>query len=356
MRGGEKCVEALCECFPEAEIFTLIHGRGLVSSTIEGHPIHTSFLQFLPSAIERYQYYLPLMPAAIAMLRVRGFDCIISSSAAISKAVSTPEGTLHICYCYTPMRYIWDQFDEYFGPSRARLVTRVGMTMLRRPLQWWDVRTSSHPHYYIGISENVRQRIERIYRRPAEVIYPPVDTGRFSLSARDDGYYLVVSALVPYKRIDLAIQAVAKTGDRLIVVGDGNEMDRLRSLAGPTVEFTGWISNDEIRDYYAGCRAVLFPGEEDFGIVPVEAMATGKPVIAFGHGGALETVVDRSDLKTGVLFSKQKVDSMVEAFRKLSETEFDPVKIRQFALGFDKEVYKSRMRETVQRHWAEFGG
>jgi glycosyltransferase involved in cell wall biosynthesis len=188
------------------------------------------------------------------------------------------------------------------------------------------------------------------------VIYPPVDTGRFSLSARDDGYYLVVSALVPYKRIDLAIQAVAKTGDRLIVVGDGNEMDRLRSLAGPTVEFTGWISNDEIRDYYAGCRAVLFPGEEDFGIVPVEAMATGKPVIAFGHGGALETVVDRSDLKTGVLFSKQKVDSMVEAFRKLSETEFDPVKIRQFALGFDKEVYKSRMRETVQRHWAEFGG
>jgi glycosyltransferase involved in cell wall biosynthesis len=356
MRGGEKCVEALCECFPEAEIFTLVHKRGSVSSTIEAHSIHTSFLQIMPYASEHYQYYLPLMPAAIAAFRLEEFDCIVSSSAAISKAVPTPKGTLHVCYCHTPMRYIWDQFEEYFGRDRVSPAMRAGMTLLRRPLQWWDVHTSSTPHFYIGNSENVRGRIERIYRRSADVIYPPVDTSRFSLSTRDDGYYLIVSALIQYKRIDLAIQAVAKTGDRLIVVGDGQEMDRLRDLAGPTVEFTGWISDDEIKEYYAGCRAVLFPGEEDFGIVPVEAMATGKPVVAYGRGGALETVVDRPDLRTGVLFWEQTVDSMIEGLKKLSRTEFDPVKMRQFALGFDKEVYKSRMEETIWRHWAEFKG
>jgi glycosyltransferase involved in cell wall biosynthesis len=354
MRGGEKVLEALCECFPGAEIFTLVHKQGSMSPVIAAHQIHTSFLQSLPGSTKQYQYYLPIFPAAIANLNLRGFDCTISVSASVAKAVPTPPGTLHICYCNTPMRYIWDQFEEYFGPGRAGLPVRAAMSILRRPLQRWDVRTASRPHFYIANSHNVRRRIERIYNRSADVIYPPVDTSRFTLSTHDDGYYLVVSALVAYKRVDLAVQAATEMGERLIVVGEGQDIDRLRAMAGPTVEFTGWRPDDEIRDYYSGCRAVLFPGEEDFGIVPVEAMASGKPVVAFGRGGALETVIETDELRTGVLFHEQTVDSLSAALRTVREINFEGTKMRHFALGFDREVFKARMVAYVGRRWSEF--
>jgi glycosyltransferase involved in cell wall biosynthesis len=354
MRGGEKCLEALCEVFPEAEIFTLVHKPRSVSSLIEARPLHTSFLQLMPRSVERYQYYLPLFPAAIARLRPEGFECIVSVSASVAKAVPTPEKTLHVCYCNTPMRYLWDQFDEYFGRGRAGIATRLAMTALRRPLQHWDLRTAAYPHFFIGNSDNVRRRIERIYHRPAEVIYPPVETSRFPLSTRNDGFFLIVSALVPYKRVDLAVQTVKKTGDRLVIIGEGQEMDRLRALAGPEVEFLGWRSNDEIRDYYGACSAVLFPGEEDFGIVPVEAMATGKPVVAFAKGGALETVLETPTLRTGVLFREQTIESMTEGLRRVRETRFEPLQMRAFALGFDREVYKERMKSYVLQKWEAF--
>jgi glycosyltransferase involved in cell wall biosynthesis len=259
-----------------------------------------------------------------------------------------------VCYCNTPMRYIWDQFGEYFGPGRAGVPTRLAMSMLRPILQRWDVRTASRPHWYVANSVNVQRRIERIYHRAAEVIYPPVDTKEFALSDRDDGYYLVVSALVPYKRVDLAVQAATKTGERLIVVGEGEELERLRALAGPTVEFTGWKSNEDIRNYYAGCRAVLFPGEEDFGIVPVEAMATGKPVVAFARGGALETVLETQELRTGVLFHQQTVDALIGALRKVRETEFDAAGMRSFALSFDRAIFKARIMAYVGDRLADF--
>jgi glycosyltransferase involved in cell wall biosynthesis len=347
MRGGEKCLEALCEVFPEAEIFTLVHKRGAVSPTIEGRPFHTSFLQFLPWSKERYQYYLPLYPAAIASLHPKGFDCIVSVSAAVSKAVRTPRTMLHICYCNTPMRYVWDQFDVYFGPGHAGLTTRWAMKMLRRPLQRWDLRTAANPDFFIGNSENIRRRIERIYHRAADVIYPPVETGRFSLSTRDDGFFLIVSALVPYKRVDLAVQAVKKTGERLVIIGDGPELDRLRALAGPEVEFLGWRSDSELREYYSACSAVIFPGEEDFGIVPVEAMATGKAVVAYARGGALETVIESPELQTGVLFHEPTVESLVEALRRVRATQFVPTRMRAFALGFDREIYKEKMKTYI---------
>lgn len=354
MRGGEKCLEALCEVFPQAEIFTLLHRRGSVSPMVESRPIHTSFLQWMPGSAKRYPYYLPLFPAAVGSLRLEEFECVVSVSAAVAKAAPVHPSSPHICYCNTPMRYIWDQFEEYFGPGRAGPATRLAMTALRRPLQRWDLRTAAFPDFLIANSQNIRRRIERIYRRSSDVIYPPVDAGRFSLSTRDDGFLLVVSALVPYKRIDVAVQAVKKTGDRLVIIGEGQELERLRTIAGREVEFLGWRSSEEIREYYSACSAVLFPGEEDFGIVPLEAMATGKPVVAYAQGGALETVIDTPALRTGVLFPEQTAESMAQGIRKVRSTEFQPSRMRAFAMGFDREVFKEKMKAYVLEKWGKF--
>jgi glycosyltransferase involved in cell wall biosynthesis len=354
MRGGERCVEALCEIFPGATLFTLLHNRGSVSETIERMPIRTSFVQRLPGAARGYRRYLPLFPAAVRRLRLDGFDCVISSSHCVAKGAAVPSGALHVCYCYTPMRYVWDQYEEYFGPGRSDPLTRAAMAVVRRPLQRWDVRTARSPNHFVAISENVRARIRRIYGRDSDVIYPPVETARFRVSSRDDGFFLMVSALVPYKRVDLAVRAASHAGQRLIVVGDGPELGRLRVQAGPTVEFVGWRPDEEIRDYYEACTGVLFPGEEDFGIVPLEAMACGKPVVAYARGGALETVVARDDLRTGVLFHEPSVEAILEAMRRCRETSFDQEALRRFALRFDRETYKREMRRYVERRWGEF--
>jgi glycosyltransferase involved in cell wall biosynthesis len=352
MRGGEKCLEILCELYPDAEIFTLVHRPGSVSRVIEQHRVRTSVLQHLRWAREHHQHFLPLYPLAMRTLRPRGIDCLVSVSTAVAKAVATPHETLHICYCNTPMRYLWDQFDDYFG--NATVPVRAAMRLLRRPLQKWDLRTAQFPHHYIGNSQNVSERIRRIYGRTSEIIYPPVETGRFPLSERDDGFFLVVSALVPYKRVDLAVRAATALGEKLVVVGEGGEMERLRRVAGSTVTFTGWRSDDEIRDYYAACTALLFPGEEDFGIVPVEAIATGKPVVAYARGGALETVLEGPDLETGVLFQEQTVESLIRAMRQVRERDFDRKKMREFALSFDSSVYKRKMKEFITARWGEF--
>jgi len=354
MRGGEKCVEALCEVFPGATLFALVHVKGSVSQTIERMPIRTSFIQHLPFAAERYRHYLPLFPAAVRRFRMDEFDCVISSNHCVAKGVHVPPQTLHLCYCYTPMRYIWDQYSEYFGPGRAGLLTRLGMSAVAPALRRWDVRTAASPHHFVAISENVRERIRRIYGRTSDLIYPPVDTSRFSVGARDDGYFLIVSALVPYKRVDLAVEAFNRIGERLIVVGSGPEEARLRALAGSTIELAGWKSEAEVSEYYARCRGVVFPGEEDFGIVPVEAMACGKAVIAYARGGALETVLDTPGVRTGILFRDQTVDSLLEAISRFRATEFDPAALRTFALTFDRELYKCRMREYVLKRWEEF--
>jgi len=354
MRGGEKCVEALCELFPDASLFTLVHRSGSVSPTIERMPLKTSFIQNLPFAAKRYRHYLPLFPLAVRRFDLREFDCVISSHHCVAKGVRTAPHTLHLCYCYTPMRYLWDQYDEYFGPGRAGLPTRLGMRLAAGPLRRWDVRTAANPHAFVAISEHVRRRIASVYRRSSELIYPPVDTGFYGLSPTTEGWLLMVSALVPYKRIDLAIAACNATGERLVIAGDGPEMERLRAMAGPTVSFTGWVSDQEVRELYGACAAVLFPGEEDFGIVPLEAMASGKPVIALARGGALETVIESPELRTGVLFPEATVPSLVEALRAFRAREFDPEALRRFALGFDREVFKRKMREYIAARWNEF--
>lgn len=354
MRGGEKCVEALCEVFPDATLFALLHLPGSVSPTLERMPIRTSFIQHLPRAGRHYRHYLPLFPAAVRRFDLTEFDCVISSHHCVAKGVRTLPHTLHLCYCYTPMRYIWTQYDEYFGRGRAGPVTRLGMRAVVGALRRWDVRTASNPHHFVAISENVRRRIRTIYGRESDVIYPPVDTSAFPLSSRNDGFSLVVSALVPYKRVDLAIEAFSRMGRRLVVIGDGPDFPRLRQLAGPTVEMLGWQSDEVVREYVARCGNVIFPGEEDFGIVPVEAMASGKPVVAYAAGGALETVLETPELRTGVLFSQQTVESLVDAVKRLDACTFEPAALRAFALTFDRPLYKRRMEEYVLRRWQEF--
>jgi glycosyltransferase involved in cell wall biosynthesis len=354
MRGGEKCVEALCELFPTAELFSLLHVKGAVSPTIERMAIHTSFIQKLPFAEQRYRHYLPLFPTAIQQFDLSAFDLVITSNHCVAKGVQVPPTALHVCYCYTPMRYIWGLYDDYFSKDRAGLVTRAGMKVFLNYLRKWDVRTAANPQHFIAISDHIRRRIGDIYHRTADVIYPPVKTSLFHLSFGNDGYFLIVSAFVPYKRIDLAIEAFNRIGERLVIIGDGPDAARLRKIARGNVEFHGWQPDEMLKEYYARCKALIFPGEEDFGIVPVEAMASGKPVIAFAVGGALETVIQTPHLKTGILFKEQTVDSLVGAIERLGKENFDPEALRAHALTFDREVYKRRMHEYLEHKWADF--
>lgn len=348
MRGGEKVLEVLCELFPDATLFTLLHNKGSVSQTIESHRIRTSFIDRLPMKSKRYRNYLPLFPSAIESLDFSGYDLIISTSHAVAKGASPSPGAVHICYCHTPMRYVWESYDEYFGAGRAGMLTRAAMSVVAPRLRLWDVRTSDRVHHFVANSRNVAGRIHQYYRRPAEVIYPPVDTEKFTVSEKDDGYFLVVSALVPYKRVDLAIHAAGELGERLVIVGTGPEEQRLKALAGRDVEFLGWKSDRDLSRLYAGCRALIFPGIEDFGIVPLEAMASGKPVIAFGAGGALETVVDTSEFRTGIFFREQTVGSLKEAVRKHSNVQFSPQRIRRHALQFDRSVFKENIHKFIE--------
>lgn len=354
MRGGEKCVEALCEVFPDADVFALLHVRGSVSPAIERAVAGTSFVQHLPASATQYRRYLPLFPLAVRRFDLRPYDLVISSNHCVAKGARVPPGALHICYCYTPMRYIWSQYDEYFGRDRAGLLTRTAMRCALGPLRRWDIATAAHPHHFVAISENIRTRIREIYGRESDMIYPPVDTSRFTLSAGDDGYYLIVSALVPYKALDIAIEAFNRSGDRLVIVGSGPDLSRLRMMARPNIAFEGWQSDERLARYYARCRAVIFPGEEDFGIVPVEAMASGKPVLAFARGGALETVIDTPGLRTGVLFPGKSAGSLLDGLEILKRAAFDPARLRAHALTFDRELYKRRMEEYCIRRWRDF--
>jgi glycosyltransferase involved in cell wall biosynthesis len=346
MRGGERCLEVFCELFPDADLYTLLHVRGSVSPVIEARRIITSFVQRLPDAARRYRSYLPLFPAAIQRFDLSGYDLVLSSSHAVAKGVRTPRGALHVCYCFTPMRYVWDLYDDYFG-ARAGALTRLAMPPLAAALRRWDRRTAAGVHHFVGISRFIADRIRRCYGRDADVIYPPVDVARFRIEEKREDYYLIVSALTPYKRVDLAVAAATRLGRRLLVVGTGPEENRLRAAAGPTVEFLGWRDDARVAELYARCHALLFPTVEDFGIAPLEAMAAGRPVIALGQGGALETVVPPGDgaPPTGLLFPTQSVEDLVEAIRRFEsgEVAFEAKALRRHAETFDRPVFRERV-------------
>ncbi len=345
MRGGEKVLESLAELFPDAPILTLVHRRGAVSAALESHPIRVSFLGRLPGAERYYRRLLPLYPAAAATLRVPPCDLLLSSSHAAAKAVRKPRGAVHVCYCHTPMRYLWDLYADYFAPGRAGLPTRLAMRIARGPLRRWDLATAAGVDHWIANSENVRERIRRLYGREAHVLHPWVDLERFTPDAaggRAGDRYLVVSALVPYKRVDLAIVAAAARGAGLDVIGTGPDEQKLRAIAGNgDVRFHGWLDDAGLARAYRRARALLMPGEEDFGIAPLEAMASGRPVLAYGKGGALETVVEG---RTGILFTPQTAAALAGAMAECEATAWDPAAIRAHAERFSRPAFVAAAR------------
>jgi len=365
MRGGEKCLEVLCELYPDADLFTLVHIPGTVSEIIEDRRIVTSFIQKLPMVRSRYRSYLPFFPAAIERLNVGDYDLVLSTSHCVAKGVIPREDALHLCYCHTPMRYVWDMYDAYFGPGRISGPARLIIPGVAEKLRKWDVATVERVDHFAANSRHVQKRIERIYQRGSEVIYPPVDTAHTMLSEKPGEYFLIVSAFAPYKRIDLAVEAFNRMGEKLLIIGTGQDEKKLKKAAGSNITFSGWADASELGRYYADCRALIFPGEEDFGIVPVEAQCYGKPVIAYGRGGALETVLgiqgsDSSGFSkaiTGVFFKQQTVDDLVQAVRRFKETEFDAAAIRRHALTFDRMIYKEKMKSFINQkinEWEKF--
>jgi glycosyltransferase involved in cell wall biosynthesis len=349
MRGGEKVLLSLLRLFPEAPIFTLLHVRGSVAPEIERRPIHTTFVQRLPDVERRYRYYLPLFPRAVATLDVRDFDLVISSSHCVAKGVRVRPGAVHVCYCHTPMRYVWDQFDEYFGVARVGRLKNLAAAAVAGPLRRWDVATAAGVHHFIANSAYVAGRIERYYaRRAAAVIPPPVDTDFFTPGPDqpDNGAYdLVVSALAPYKRLELVLEAYRGTGRPLKIVGFGPEEARLRAIAPPEVSFLGRVDDLALRDLYRGCRAVIMPGIEDFGIVPLEAMACGRPAVVFGEGGGLESVVPG---ETGLVFHEPTAAALKAAIDSISGLRFNTAALRTRAEAHSRQVFEARLGSFVR--------
>jgi glycosyltransferase involved in cell wall biosynthesis len=359
MRGGEKVLEVLCELFPDAKLFTLLHKKGSISEAISRMEINTSFVQNLPFSGNHYKKYLPLFPTAIEQFDLTGFDLVISSSHCVAKGVITRPETCHICFCHTPMRYAWEMYYTYLSGNSFNPVIRWSIPFFMNYLRTWDERSSDRVDYFIANSQNVRRRIRKHYRRDAVVIYPPVDTDYFALSKERGKYYLVVSALVPYKRIDLAVLAFNELDLPLVIIGEGSEKKKLMRTAKENITFIEWQNRSELRRFYSECKALIFPGEEDFGIVPVEAQACGRPVIAFAKGGATESVKgaypDRkiTSSPTGIFFTSQNKEALVEAVKRLDSIEFDPQKIRENALRFDRKLFKERIGQFIQKAYRE---
>ena len=354
MRGGEKVLESVGELYPDADIFALLRVPGSTSVAIERRRIRTSAVQFLPGASRFYRYYLPVFPAAIEQFNLDGYDLVISSSHCAAKAAVATGRARHLCYCHSPMRYAWDQFDAYFGPER---VGRAGSAALRPVLAWlarWDASTAPRVHRFVANSQFVASRILRYYGRRADVVHPPVDTDFYCVDATPAGsHFLVVSALVPYKRIDLAIEACRRAGAPLRIVGTGPDRERLERQSDDTITFLGQLSDEAVRDEYRAAQAVILAGEEDFGIVPVEAQACGRPAVAWGRGGALETVIDGD---TGVIFMDATADSLAAALARTGAQRWDRDRIRSHAERFSRPRFAGQLSALIGETLAEPAG
>ena len=351
MGGAERVVLALHEIFPEAPLYTSIYDPRRVDTAFQSMDIRTSFMQKLPLVKKHHQPFLPFYPFAMERLDLRGYDLILSSSSAFGKGVVTRPETMHICYCHTPMRWCWN-YDEYVQRERLGGIARNILPFFITGLRVWDQTSSMRVDHFIANSPVVADRIRKYYRRDAVVIPPPVEASRFTFDAttRTEAYFLIVSRLMPYKRIELAIEACNRLQLPLVIIGGGRDENRLKSIAGPTIRFMGRLSDEEILHYYAHCRAFILPGEEDFGITPLEAQASGRPVIAYAAGGALASVIDSV---TGTFFQKQNVESLVEVLESFDERRYDPQTIRNHALEFDKPRFHRRILQFIEAKMSE---
>jgi glycosyltransferase involved in cell wall biosynthesis len=341
MRGGEKVVEALCRLLPDADLFTLFYEPDRVSATIRSHRVHTSSLQ-------RFRKYhrrlLPLMPLALESFDLRGYDLVVSSESGPAKGVIVPSTTRHVCYCHTPMRYLWDLYPAYRNEWTHSRWKRALMVPATNYLRLWDYAAAARVDDFVANSENVRRRIWKTYRRESVVVSPPVAVETFC-SKPSEGYYLIASELVAYKRVDSAVRVFSKSGRKLRIVGDGPEFKALKRMAAANVEFCGHVSDADLRELYARCRAFLMPGEEDFGITAVEALASGKPVIALARGGALETIPLAEPLG-GMLFSDPTDDALLQAIERWDqrEKEIDPRALSGYAAKFSEAEFGRKMK------------
>jgi glycosyltransferase involved in cell wall biosynthesis len=362
MRGGEKCLEVCCELFPDADLYTLIYDADAVSPAIRRMNVKVSWINGLPAARKYFRYLLPFLPQAIESFELGEYDLILSSSHCVAKGIY-PSRALHIAYVYTPMRYIWDMEDAYHAGGIS-LPSRVGLSLCRPYLRRWDLRSAERVNHFIAISNHVAAKINRIYGRSAEVIYPPVDIDKFHIADEVHPYYLIVSALVAYKRIDLAVDAFNALQLPLKIAGDGPLRRSLQRQAKSNIEFLGWVGNEKLAELYAQCQALIFPGEEDFGIVPLEAHASGRPVIAFNKGGLCETVIGLDGCSperqpTGLFFADQRADSLIDAIERYQKNRgaFQPEQLRCHASGFSRQRFKREIGEYIdgcveqRRNW-----
>ncbi|ADU13868.1 glycosyltransferase [Asticcacaulis excentricus] len=343
-RGGEKVLDALCEIYPQADVYTLVADHKKLSPIVRGHKITTSFLQKI-GGVKHYKRMLPLMPMALESFDLSEYDLIISSEAGPAKGIIPGPNARHICYCHSPMRYIWDLYPQYY--KSAGLISRAVMAIFSPWLRAWDVTTSARVDHFIANSEYVAQRIKRYYRRDAVVINPPVDLERFSISEHVDDYYLCAGQITPYKRVDLAVKTFTAMSKPLVVLG-GGATDALKKIAGPTVKFVGQCDDETMAMYFQRCKALVYPGVEDFGIIPLEALASGRPVVAYAKGGALETVIDGV---TGLLFQEQTVEAVTEAILRLEQQKynFEPRALREFATSFDRPRFIVQLKREIER-------
>lgn len=361
--GAERVVEEMLKLYPDADIYTLVYDEKKMGKIFPKEKVHTSFVQKLPMSTKLYTKLLTLMPKAFESLDFSGYDLVLCSSSSCAKGVITPPDVPHICYIHTPMRYAWDQFFEY--RKRSGRLTKFFMNRWMPSIRLWDFISSQRIDSLIANSKYISRRIQKYWKLPSSVIYPPVDTERLSPNNKPaEDFYVVFSRFVPYKRIDLSIKACGKLGKKLVVIGGGSQEAELKALAKETfsshpddVKFTGRISDSEVQDYLQRCKAMIFSAEEDFGIIPVEVQACGRPVIAFGKGGALETVKDGV---TGVFFDKQETESVCTAiknFEELSERgTFVSEKIVEHAKSFSAERFRKELREHINKVTADFGG
>jgi len=350
MRGGEKVIESLCELFPQADIYTHVYNPDNISDIIKQHKIQTTFISKLPFAKRYYKTYFPLMPVALEQLDLRDYDLIISSESGPAKGIITSPTSLHISYVHTPMRYLWDMYPDY--RKSAGFLKRLLMPPIMHYLRMWDVSTASRIDAFITNSHYVKQRVKKYYRRAATVIHPPVEIDKFQISDKTEDFYLMVGQLVRYKKTEVAVEAFNRMKKKLVIIGEGEHFSEIRKIAGDNILLKNRQPFEIIKEYYSKCKALIFPGIEDFGIVPVEAMASGRPVIAFGKGGALETVVEGV---TGMFFKEQTPECLIETVEKFETNinDFNSEQIRTYAKKFSKEIFQNKMNGFINKAISE---